>query len=99
MERCAELLQQIARAREPVRLKKHMDALESALARGGKRGPDLSWMVAVIVNHADIGRPAFELEAPVDTAKVLQGLTDALWFNIQPYANSHGGCSIEHIMI
>jgi len=65
-----------------VRLKDHVDALESALARRSQSGANLRGMMAVVVDYAYAARPAFVLEAAIHTGKVLQPFTDAVRRNI-----------------
>ena len=67
-----ELIHQIASTGKAVRLEDNMHAPESALASRGQSRADFRWMMAVIVNHADARRLAFELKAPVHAAKAIQ---------------------------
>src|SRR5262249_10232665 len=58
----AELLQQVAGAGVAVRLEDYMNTLEGALARRSQRGANLRGMMAVVVDHADVGDPTSQLE-------------------------------------
>src|SRR5258708_33683326 len=86
-ECCAEFFQQVARAGVAMRLEDCVDALESTLARCRESGADLRGMMAVIVNHADAGGRALELEAAINAAKVFQGLADLVERNIKAYSH------------
>src|SRR5258708_13159981 len=72
-ECCAEFFQQVARAGIAMRLEDCVDTLESALARCCESGEDLRGMMAVIVNHADAGGRALELDAPITAPKAFPG--------------------------
>src|SRR5205823_14675344 len=47
---------------------------------------------------ADVSNLAFELETAINAPKILQGFADLAWVDIEPYAHSYGGCSIQHVM-
>src|SRR5579864_9042197 len=82
-----------------MRLEDHVNAFESALPRRSERSSNLCWMMAVIINHADIGCAAFELKTPIYTAKSFQRFTNAFRCNVQPNANSDGRGCVEDIVI
>src|SRR5215469_1807954 len=48
-----EVVEEIARAREAMRLERHHQSAAEALAGGAQRGPDLLGMMAVVVYHQD----------------------------------------------
>ncbi len=48
-----EFFHQIASAGIAVGLEDDVNLAEPALAGGGERGPDLGWMVAIVIDHAD----------------------------------------------
>ncbi len=98
-ERCAEFFQQVARAGIAMRLEDCVDTLESALARCRESGADLRGMMAVIVNHADAGGRALELEAAINAAKVFQSFADLIGSNIQTNTDGDRGRGVQHVVV
>src|SRR5947209_10708451 len=95
----AELVHQVTRAGEPVRLKNYVDAFEPAVTSRGQGGADFCGMVSVVVDNTYVCRAAPELEAAVHAAEVFQGLADAIRLDVQAYANSYGRRGVKHIVI
>ena len=98
LERGRKLLHQQLRAAVTMRLKNDVYALESALAGGGERRPDLSWMVAIVIDHSDTVRAPLGLKAAIHTVELLQGFADAVDRNVQSHSHGHGGGCIEHVV-
>src|SRR6476469_2792932 len=76
-----------------------MDALEAAVPRRGQSGPDLSWMVAVIIDDAHVRSATTELKTAVHAAKVFQRLANAVWLNVEPHSHGHGRRCVQHVVI
>src|ERR1700677_3625933 len=61
-----ELVHQMLRARVAVRLEHSVNAAKLAELRGGECSPNLSGMMAVVVDHGDAAGLATHLKAAVD---------------------------------
>src|SRR5713226_9633752 len=68
-------------------LKYYVDLSETALASGLKRGTNLGGMMAIVINDADPGCLATQLEPPVHAAKVFQRRADVVSLDVE--ADSH----------
>ena len=81
-----------------MRLKYHVDFAEAALARRRQSGSNLSRMMAVVINHADPGRLAAQLEAPVYAAKVFQRPANVIGPDIETDSDRNRRRRIQHIV-
>src|SRR5258708_16014217 len=88
-KRRSEIVNQIARARVPVRLEDHMNLAEPALFRGRQRCLDLRRMMTVIVDHGYARHPATQLKPAVDSAELVKSSSNRLNSDIQPNAYCH----------
>src|SRR2546422_3147956 len=70
IEGFGEIVPEMLRAREAMRLKENEKSIEFAAARGVERGSNFRRVVAVIVNDGDVGDDAFDVEAAADASKV-----------------------------
>src|SRR5271156_1138199 len=81
-----------------MRLKNNVDVAVVAVPRGAESGANLSGVVSVVVDDGDAVDTAFELETPVDTAKVLYPLRDGLGLDLQLVGDGHGGGRVEDVV-
>ena len=70
IEGFGEIVPEMLRAREAMRLKENEKTIEFAAARGVERGANFLRVVAVIVNDGDVGDDTFDVEAAADAGKV-----------------------------
>src|SRR4029077_2639418 len=75
-----------------------MHAAKSAVASPSQRGPDFRRMMPVIVNHTNACVLAFELEAAVYAAKIVERGADLLRRNVERSAHRNRSCRIQHIV-
>ncbi len=73
--------------------------MKPAIPSRSQSRANLSGMMAVIVNHAHAPHPAFQLEAAVHTAKILQAFADALRIKIQPHTHTHRRRGVQDIVV
>src|SRR5215472_3732240 len=72
VEGAEEVVEEVARAGEPVRLERHQQPAREPLAGGAQRGADLLRMVTVVVHHENATLLAPYLEAPMNAAELLE---------------------------
>src|SRR5262249_15724708 len=94
-----EFFEQIGGSRIAVRLEDHVDRFELTLPRRSQRCASVRWVMAVVGDHADVGKPAAQLETPVNALKALQALPDQVRRNVQAHTHAHGGGGIQHVVM
>ena len=97
-KRRGEFLDQIARARVPVRLEHNMNFAKPALSRRRQRRLDLRRMVPVIVYHAHARHPPAQLEAPVHSTELVERNADRLHLNIKPHPHRNRRRRIQNVV-
>ncbi len=63
-----------------------------------KRGANLSGMMAVVIDDGNAAHYAFTLEAPIDTAIVVEPFGDLLRRNFKLARDCHGGCRVQNVV-
>src|SRR5262249_55760502 len=76
IESLAEVVPEMLRARETVRLKKDEQAIELAAAGCLKRGANLCWVMPVIVNDGDIGDDTLNVKAASNAGELGEAFAD-----------------------
>src|SRR5271169_757983 len=79
-------------------LKNDVDLAEIALASCGQSSPNLSGMVAVIIDYADSAGFAAQLETPVDTAEAFERGANLLGWDAETGAHRDCRRGIQHIV-
>ena len=83
IERAAEILPEMLRARVAVRLEEHQQALVTAAARRFERGANFGGMMAVVVDQRDAVDDALDFKPPPTPRKFLEPRADQIRGNIQ----------------
>ena len=78
LKRGGKFVHEIAGASVAVRLKYDMDFAEATLPGRRQRGANFGGMVAVVIDHADPGGLASQLESSVHTAEVFESAADVV---------------------
>ena len=81
-----------------MRLKYHVDLLEAALSGGRQRGANLGRMMAIVVNHADPGCLAAQLEPPVYAAEIFQRRADVIGSDIETDSHCNGCGGVQNVV-
>ena len=71
---------------------------EAALSGGRQRGANLGGMMAIVINHADPGCLAAQLEPPVYPAEIFQRRADVIRFDIEADSNRNGCGGVQDVV-
>src|ERR1700722_11929875 len=75
-----------------------MDVPARALPCRGKRGANLSWMVAVVVDHCDAARSPVSLEATIDAAKIGEALSNLFRCDLKLARDGYSRSRVQYIV-
>src|SRR5436190_18252568 len=81
-----------------MRLEDHMNLAKAALPGGGKRGANFRGMVAVVIDYADPGNLAPQLEAAVHAVEGFECRANLADLDVQANPDGNRRRSIKHVV-